>query len=155
MLKVALKCANGSHQQSSLVFSMILSNKRSSIRSRDTIYMFITPAFADTVATGAANAAAAAADAPTGIAGILASPAVPVILVIIVFYFMVIMPQNKRAQEHRKMIADLQKGDKVVTGGGLIATVKKVVSDEEVVLELAEGVQVHALRSTIMTKRAQ
>jgi len=116
--------------------------------------MFITPAFADTVAAGAANAAAATADAPTGIAGILASPAMPVILVVIFFYFMIIAPQNKRAKEHRNMIAGLQKGDKVVTGGGLIATVKKVVSDEEVVLELSEGVQVHALRSTIMSKRA-
>lgn len=117
--------------------------------------MFITPAFADTVATGAVNAAAATADAaPTGVAGILASPLMPVILVVIVFYFMVIKPQNKRAQEHRDMIKGLEKGDKVVTGGGLIGTVKKVVSDDEVVLELAEGVQVHALRSTIMAKRA-
>ena len=66
---------------------------------------------------------------------------------------MVIRPQNKRAQEHRNMIAGLQKGDKVVTGGGLIGVVKKIVSDDEVVLELAEGVQVHALRSAIMTKK--
>jgi len=109
--------------------------------------MFITPAFADTAV------AAATADAPVGIAALLASPAIPVVLVIIVFYFMVIAPQNKRAQEHRNMVAGLQKGDKVVTGGGLIATVKKVVSDEEVVLELSEGVQVTALRSTIMTKK--
>ena len=112
--------------------------------------MFITPAFADT----AAAAVAATADAPAGIAGLLASPAIPVVLVIIVFYFMVIAPQNKRAQEHRAMVAGLAKGDKVITAGGLIATVKKIVSDEEVVLELSEGVQVHALRSTIMTKRA-
>lgn len=116
--------------------------------------MFITPAFADTVAAGAINAAVATADAPTGVAAVLASPMIPVLLVVIVFYFMVISPQNKRAQEHRKMITELQKGDKVVTGGGLIGTVKKIVSDDEVVLELAEGVQVHALRSTIMAKRA-
>jgi preprotein translocase subunit YajC len=110
--------------------------------------MFITPAFADTVAAGAASAA------PTGSAGLLASPLVPLVLVMIVFYFMVISPQNKRARAHRDLIKGLEKGDKVVTGGGLIATVKKVVSDEEVVLELADGVQVHALRSTIMAKRA-
>lgn len=113
--------------------------------------MFITPAFA---ADTAAAAAAVAPDAPAGLAAAFqGTPVIPLLLVFIVFYFMVIRPQNQRAQEHRKMIADLQKGDRVVTGGGLIATVKKVVSDEEVVLELAEGVQVHALRSTIMAKK--
>lgn len=111
--------------------------------------MFITPAYADTT-TGTV----AAANAPVGINGLLQStPIVPFFLVCIVFYFMLIKPQNKRAQEHRDMITGLQKGDKVVTGGGLIATVKKIVSDDEIVLELAEGVQVHALRSTIMSKK--
>jgi preprotein translocase subunit YajC len=115
--------------------------------------MFITPAFADT-ATGAATAATtAAADAPAGVAGALASPLLPLTLVFVVFYFFVIRPQNKRAQEHRQMIAALQVGDKVVTGGGLIGTVKKVVDDNEIVLELAQGVNVHALRSTILSKK--
>ncbi len=113
--------------------------------------MFITPAFADT----AAGAAVAAASSQTGIGSSMfqSSPIAPLLIVIVLFYFMVIRPQNQRAQEHRTMIANLQKGDKVVTGGGLIATVKKVVSDEELVLELADGVNVHALRSTILTKK--
>jgi preprotein translocase subunit YajC len=111
--------------------------------------MFITPAFADTTA----NAVAATDAAPGGLAGIMSMPIVPLILVFIVFYFMVIRPQNQRAQEHRDLITGLQKGDKVVTGGGLIATVRKIVSDDEVILELAEGVQVHAVRSTIMMKK--
>lgn len=114
--------------------------------------LFITPAYADTPAGTVATPAAT--DAPTGINGLLQStPIVPFILIFIALYFVVIKPQNKRAQEHRDMIAGLQKGDKVVTGGGLIATVKKVVSDEEIILELAEGVQVTALRSTIMSKK--
>ncbi len=117
--------------------------------------MFITPAFAETTAGTAAPTPAPDA-AAAGIVGNLASsPLVPLFLVFAVFYLMVIRPQNKRAQEHRDMINTLQKGDKVVTGGGLIATVKKVVSDEEVVLELAEGVSVHAVRSTIMTKKVK
>ncbi|MBU6475622.1 MAG: preprotein translocase subunit YajC [Alphaproteobacteria bacterium] len=108
--------------------------------------MFITPAFAD------ASAQAAAA-APTGLAGILQTPVVPLLLVFMVFYLMVIRPQNRRAQDHRKMITGLQKGDKIITGGGLIGTVKKVVSDEEVLLELAENVQVRVARATIMAKK--
>jgi preprotein translocase subunit YajC len=109
--------------------------------------MFITPAFAD-----AATSATAAAGAPAGNL-FQSTPIMPLLLVLLVFYFMVIRPQNKRAVEHRTMITGLQKGDRVVTGGGLIGKVKKIVSDEEIVLELGEGVEVHALRSTIMAKK--
>lgn len=109
--------------------------------------MFITPAFADT----AANAATTAADASGGFAAY--SQLVPMVLVFIVAYVMFVMPQNKRAQQHRDMVAALQKGDTVVTGGGLIGKIKKV-DEQEVVLELSEGVQVTALRSTIVSKRA-
>ena len=108
--------------------------------------MFITPAFAET--------AAATADAQPGIAGALQStPIIPLAIVMAIFYFMVIRPQNKRATEHRAMLASLQVGDKVITGGGLLATVKKVVSDDELLLELSEGVRVTAIRSTILTKK--
>jgi preprotein translocase subunit YajC len=111
---------------------------------------FSMPSTADSLAASGANT-----DHPANFAGALqGTPIIPLLLVFIVFYFMVIRPQNQRAAEHRKMIANLQKGDKVVTGGGLVATVKKVVSDEEVVLELGEGVQVTALRATIMSKKA-
>lgn len=105
--------------------------------------MFITPAFAQ-------DAAEAAAGTPNPLMSVL-----PIVLVLIVFYFIVIRPQNKRFQEHRAMINNLQKGDKVVTGGGLIATVKKTVGDDEVVLELADGVEVSAVRSTIMAIRSK
>ena len=105
--------------------------------------MFITPAFA-------AEAAAAATETPSLLSSIL-----PIVLILGVFYIMVIRPQNKRFQDHRNMIDNLQKGDKVVTGGGLIGTVKKMVGDDEIVLELAEGVQVHAVRSTIMLIRSK
>lgn len=109
--------------------------------------MFITPAFAETV-TQAADAAAA----PGGMATLTSM--LPIVLILVVFYLIVIRPQNKRLQEHRVMVGSLQKGDKVVTGGGLIATVKKAPEGDEIVLELAEGVQVHALRSSIMSKKA-
>jgi preprotein translocase subunit YajC len=103
--------------------------------------MLISPAFAETVAS------------TTAPDGNIFTSLLPILLILAVFFFLVIRPQNKRVQEHRNMVNALQKGDKVVTGGGLIATVKKVVSDDEVLLELAEGVEVLAVRSTIMTVR--
>lgn len=112
--------------------------------------MFITPAMAADTATTASAVTAAAADPSAGFSLL---SYLPMLLVIVIFYIVVIRPQNKRAAEHRSMITALQKGDKVITGGGLIAKVSKVVSDEEVVLELAEGVHVHALRATIMMKK--
>jgi len=66
---------------------------------------------------------------------------------------MVIRPQNRRIVEHRQMINKLQKGDKVVTGGGLLATVKKLINDDEILLELNAGIEVVALRTTLMTVR--
>ncbi len=75
----------------------------------------------------------------------------PLFIILAIFYFIVIRPQNKRMQEHRAMINDLQKGDKIVTGGGLIGKVKKTVGDDELVVELADGVDVNVLRSTVMT----
>jgi preprotein translocase subunit YajC len=65
----------------------------------------------------------------------------------------VLRPQSKRFQDHRAMIMNLQKGDKVVTGGGIVATVVKLVGDDEVVLKISNDVEVTALRSTIMMLR--
>ena len=109
--------------------------------------MFTTPAFAE-------SATATATDTIMG-GGSMLTSLLPLVLILIVFFFLVIRPQNKRFQEHRNMINNLQRWDKVVTGGGLIAIVKKVADNDEVVLELAEGVQVHAVRSTIMMLRSK
>lgn len=108
--------------------------------------MFITSAFAET-ATTPVDAAMSS--------GSIFTSMLPIILILLVFYVMVIRPQNRRLQEHRNMINNLQKGDKVVTGGGLIGTVRKMVGDDEIILDLAEGVHVHAVRSTIMTVRSR
>ncbi len=103
--------------------------------------MFISPAFA-------ADTAAAA-----GEPGLLSS-FLPLLLVFAIFYFLIIRPQNKRMAEHRRMIDNLKRGDKVVTAGGIIATVKKLINDDEVQLELADGVTVTAVRSTLMANRS-
>lgn len=72
----------------------------------------------------------------------------PLILIFAVFYFLLIRPQQKRMKQHKQMIEAVRRGDKVVTAGGLIATVHKV-QDNEIELDLAEGVRVKAVRSTL------
>lgn len=74
----------------------------------------------------------------------------PLVLIFVVFYFLLIRPQQKKARLHREMVAALKRGDRVVTGGGLHATVAKVEDDTTVILELAPNVRVKAQRHTIV-----
>ena len=81
----------------------------------------------------------------------------PVVLIVVVMYFLMIRPQQKKMKEHRALIAGVRRGDRVVTGGGIIGQITKVISDGEVQLEIAEGVRVRVVRSTItevLTKTA-
>lgn len=73
----------------------------------------------------------------------------PIVLIFVVFYFLLIRPQQKKMKQHRAMVDSVKRGDKVVTGGGLIGTVAKVESDSELQVELAENVKVRVVRSTI------
>lgn len=98
--------------------------------------MFISPAFAQAAGSGGGPAGGLEAFAP-------------LVLIFVVFYFLLIRPQQKRAKQHKEMLAALRRGDKVVTGGGIIGTVTKVVSDAEVMLEIAEGVRVRVTRASI------
>lgn len=68
------------------------------------------------------------------------------------FYLLLIMPQQRRFKEHNKMLTTLKKGDRVITGGGLIGRVEKIIDDNEVVIDLGNDVKVTALRSTIQSK---
>jgi preprotein translocase subunit YajC len=79
----------------------------------------------------------------------------PLVLIFVVFYFLLIRPQQKRAKEHKAMLSALRRGDRVVTGGGIIGTVAKVVGDDEVAVDIAEGTRVRVLRSTITTVLAR
>ncbi|HET9398731.1 MAG TPA: preprotein translocase subunit YajC [Sphingomicrobium sp.] len=72
----------------------------------------------------------------------------PLLLVFIIFWFLMIRPQQKRMREHQAQIAAVKKGDRVVTGGGLIGKVVKV-NDNEVEVELGQGVRVTAVKSTL------
>ncbi len=74
----------------------------------------------------------------------------PLLLIFVVFYFLLIRPQNRKMKEHRAQIDAIKKGDKVVTGGGLIGKVTKV-DEHEVEIELAPSVKVKAVKSTLTT----
>ncbi len=97
--------------------------------------MFITPAFAQTA--GAAGA------------GSMLSSLVPFVLIFGIMWFLLIRPQQKKMKEHRAMVESLRRGDQVITAGGLIGKVAKVKEDGEVEVEIAEGVKVRVVRSTI------
>jgi preprotein translocase subunit YajC len=97
--------------------------------------MFSSPAFAQ-----------AAGGAPAGDA---LTSFLPLILIFVVFYFLHIRPQQKRMKQHKEMLSQLRRGDKVVTSGGIIGTVSKIVNDQEVVLEIADNVKVRVVRATI------
>jgi len=73
----------------------------------------------------------------------------PLVLIFVVFYFLLIRPQQQKMKAHRAMLGAIRRNDRVLTGGGIIGTVTKVVSDGEVIVEIAEGVRVRIARGTI------
>lgn len=73
----------------------------------------------------------------------------PIILIFVVFYFLLIRPQQKKVKQHRAMIEALRRGDRVVTSGGIVGQVTKIVSDGEVEVEIAQGTRVRVIRHTI------
>lgn len=96
--------------------------------------MFVTPAYAQ------------AAAAPSGAAGLASF--IPLILVFAIMYFLMIRPQQKKMKEHRAMVEALKKGDDVITQGGIIGKVA-AVKDAEVEVEIASGVKIRVVRSSI------
>ncbi|WP_297731649.1 preprotein translocase subunit YajC [uncultured Maricaulis sp.] len=78
----------------------------------------------------------------------LSSPIPMLVLMGLVFYFLLIRPQQKRMKEHKALIEGLKRGDEVITQGGMIGKISKV-ADEEVTLDVGEGVKVRIVRSTI------
>lgn len=102
--------------------------------------MFITEAFAQT------------GDASSG-AGMLIQFA-PIIIIFLIMYFLILRPQRQKQRAHQEMVANLRRGDTVVTSGGLIGKVAKV-DDAEVQVELAEGVRVRLVRGMIAEVRSK
>ena len=96
--------------------------------------MFVTPAYAQ--AAGGAGAGAAFAQF------------IPLILIFAIMYFLMIRPQQKRLRAHRDMVGALKKGDHVVTQGGVLGKVTSV-RDDELEVEISQGVRIRVVRSTI------
>jgi preprotein translocase subunit YajC len=73
----------------------------------------------------------------------------PLVLIFVVFYFLLIRPQQSKVRQQKEMLAGVKRGDRVVTGGGIIGLVTKVISDSELQVELADGVRVRVIKQTI------
>jgi preprotein translocase subunit YajC len=104
--------------------------------------MFITPAFAQAAGGGALGP------------GVLVQ-FLPFVLIFVIMYFLIIRPQRTKAKQHQDLVANVRRGDTVVTTGGLIGKVAKVVDEGELLLDLAEGVRVRVVRSMIADVRAK
>jgi preprotein translocase subunit YajC len=93
------------------------------------------------------------AQAPGGAAGggplsIVANPLVMIVLMFVIFYFLLIRPQQKRAKEHRALLDNLKKGDKIITNGGILGEIVSI-SDQIMVLEVADKVRIKVGRSYV------
>ena len=96
--------------------------------------MFISTAYAQGVGGGGADALI---------------QFLPLILIFVVFYFLLIRPQQKKQKEHKSMLENLRRGDKIVTMGGLVGTITKVINDKELTVEIAEGTRVRLMRDFV------
>ena len=76
---------------------------------------------------------------------------IPLILIFVIFYFFLIRPQQKRLKEHKLMVAALKRGDEVITSGGIVGKVERVLGDDKVDLIIAENVTVQVVQSTIQS----
>ena len=73
---------------------------------------------------------------------------IPLILIFVIFYFFLIRPQQKKVKEHKIMVANLKRGDKVITSGGIVGTVERVMENDKAEIEIAEDVKVEIVKST-------
>ncbi|MCR4521898.1 MULTISPECIES: preprotein translocase subunit YajC [Bosea] len=80
---------------------------------------------------------------------------VPFLLIFVIMWFLIIRPQQRRAKAHQELIKNVRRGDTVVTSGGMIAKVSKVVDDGEIEVEIADGVRVRIVRGMIQDVRSK
>src|SRR5215470_15177337 len=101
--------------------------------------MFISTAYAQTPGAG---------DGAFGMGGGLMQ-FLPIVAIFVIFYFLLLRPQQRKAKEHKALLASVRRGDRVVTGGGILGLVTKVIDEHYVQVEIAEGVRVRVMKSTI------
>jgi preprotein translocase subunit YajC len=102
--------------------------------------MLITPAFAQGAAGGGSD---------------MLMSLLPFILIFVIMYFLILRPQQKRARQHQDLVKNLRRGDTVITSGGLVGKVTKLVDDDLVEVEISDGVRVRQVRSMVSDVRAK
>jgi preprotein translocase subunit YajC len=106
--------------------------------------MLTTPAFAQGLPFGLG-----------GDSGSMIVQFMPLILIVVIMYFLILRPQQRKVKQHQEMVKALRRGDTVVTTGGLVGKVTKVVDDSHVEIEISDGVRVRHLRSSVSEVRAK
>jgi len=103
--------------------------------------MLITPAYAQAAAGGDANS--------------MLMSLLPFALIFVIMYFLILRPQQKKVKDHAELVKNIRRGDTVVTSGGLVGKVTKVVDDDQIEVEIADGVRVRQVRSMVSGVRAK
>jgi preprotein translocase subunit YajC len=103
-------------------------------------FMFISPAFAQ--------------GSPADAFG-LSSPLWMMVIVFVIMYLLILRPQQKRQKQHQEMVKNVRRGDTVVTSGGLVGKVTKVIDDDQIEVEVADSVRVRQMRSMVADVRAK
>ena len=106
--------------------------------------MFISPAFAQGSLFGGAG----------GDGGMLMS-LLPFVLIFVIMYFLILRPQQKRVKTHQEMVKNVRRGDTVVTNGGMVGKITKVVDDDTLEIEIADGVRIRQMRAMVTDVRAK
>ena len=73
---------------------------------------------------------------------------IPLILIFVIFYFFLIRPQQKKVKDHKVMVENLKRGDKVITSGGITGTIERLIDNDKVEVEIAENVKVEVVKAT-------
>jgi preprotein translocase subunit YajC len=103
--------------------------------------MLITPAYAQAAAGGDTNS--------------MLMSLLPFALIFVIMYFLILRPQQKKVKDHAELVKNIRRGDTVVTTGGLVGKVTKVVDDDQIEVEIADGVRVRQMRSMVSEVRAK
>jgi len=106
--------------------------------------MFISPAFAQGSLFGGVG----------GDGGVLVS-LLPFVLIFVIMYLLILRPQQKRVKQHNEMVKNVRRGDTVVTNGGLVGKVTKVIDDDQIEIEIADEVRIRQMRQMIADVRAK
>ena len=76
------------------------------------------------------------------------SSLIPLVLIFVIFYFFLIRPQQKKVKEHKKMVESLKRGDKVITTGGIVGSIERIIDDDKVEVSISDDVKVEVIRAT-------